>query len=50
MRSPDGTPLNLNTQEGASMVLALQQQVARLEAEASKGKRRRKVGPSETKG
>ena len=38
----------MNTRQGATMVLELQQRVAQLEA--TKGSRRKKVGPSETKG
>jgi len=48
IRSPEGAPVNLNTRQGATMVLELQQQLAQLEA--TKGSRRKKVGPSETKG
>ena len=48
IRSPEGVPVNLNTRQGASMVLDLQQRVTQLEA--AKGKRQTKVGPSESKG
>lgn len=50
IRDRDGKPVNLNSPQGADYALALQAQVARLEAaQVKRGRPRKKVGPKETK-
>lgn len=46
VRAPDGTPVNLNTRQGASFVLDLLRRIKELQKPP---RRRKKPGPSETK-
>ncbi len=49
IRDEEGRPVNLNSAAGAAYVLRLQGRVQELESPAKSKRRRRKVGPSETK-
>ena len=49
IRKPNGEAVNLNSPQGADYVLDLQRRVVELERVDPQPKRRRKVGPKESK-